>query len=410
MRFRFFNNSEPVVPFFRDLVPHLIENGVHVDIVVSKALYRAGQPLREHFRDTPGVRILETPSFGASPSSAAGKFVVSVWYVKFAAIRSLFGRSVDLNVFLTQPPLFGLWGYVLRLFRHQPYVCVLMDIYPHLLAALDFMPRDSFRFRMALAIARHTLRNAEKIVIIGRCMRERVIDLGVASEKIHFAANWTDYDALFPVSHDDNTFRCSQEWRNRFVVMYAGNIGYPQAFGDLLAAAKTLNGRDDIQFVFVGGGARGAHVQATATELGLTNVAFLPFQHSRHTLSQIMSAADLHFVTLRDECVGLAVPSKAYSAFAAGRPVLYQGAAEGEIAMLVREHSAGTVLPTGRPDRLAEAIRHYADDRDGWAKECEAARALANLNRKGRVSVLRLAEVFDEASATSNPRRRRATN
>jgi len=211
-------------------------------------------------------------------------------------------------------------------------------------------------------------------------------------------------------SHDDNTFRCSQEWRTKFVVMYAGNIGYPQAFGDLLAAAKTLNGRDDIHFVFVGGGARGAHVQATATELGLTNVAFLPFQHSRHTLSQIMSAADLHFVTLRDECVGLAVPSKAYAAFAAGRPVLYQGAAEGEIAMLVREHSAGTVLPTGRPDRLAEAIRHYADDRDRWAKECEAARALANLNRKGRVSVLRLAEVFDEASATSNPRRRRATN
>jgi len=399
LKLRFFNTYEPVSPLLRTLTPYLSRRGVEVDLVLSKAPYRAGQPLGDYLRDLPGVRVIETPSFGFSPNSPVGKLLVILAYVGFATSRSLFGGHVDLNVFLTQPPLFGIWGYALRLIRRQRYACILLDLHPHMLVALGFLPRESVRARLAFAISRLAARNAEKVIVVGRCMQEQAVEMGIAPDRIHVVPNWADHDSVFPVRHEENDFRQSHEWRDRFVVMYAGNIGHPQTFDDLLAAAKMLTAREDIQFLFVGGGAREAAVKAACERLRLANVSFLPFLQAEYPLAEVMSAADLHFVTLRDACVGLAVPSKAYSALAAGRPILYQGAAEGEIARLVVEHGVGAVAASNHPARLVDAILHYADDRSRWADECSRAHAIAAEHYDGRAAVEELSRILDEAAS-----------
>lgn len=399
MNVRFFNTYEPVVPLFRDLVPALTRRGAEVQIVVSSASYRTGQPLREFFEHQPDVRVVEAPSLGSLQARRFGKLRVMLGYVGFAIPASLFGRGVDLNVFLSQPPLFSIWGSTLRVIRQQRYVCMLMDLYPHLLVELGFMHRGSLRARIAHTAMSRTIRAADAVVVVGRCMREIVLNMGVDAGRVHVVPAWPN-DTVVPVSHADNGFRRGYAWADKFVVMYAGNIGYPQDFDDLLDAAGLLADRDDIAFVFIGTGAREAVVRADAGQKGLRNVHFLPFLQDRYPLKEIMSAADLHFVTLRSECTGLAVPSKAYAALAAGRPILYVGGEEGEIPRVVREHGVGAALVPGDPAGLASTIVGYADDPQRWLEQCEAARTLTMANYQGRTAAERLADILLEASGS----------
>jgi hypothetical protein len=75
-----------------------------------------------------------------------------------------------------------------------------------------------------------------------------------------------------------------------------------------------------------------------------------------------LSAADVHLVSLRPELEGLIVPSKFYGICAAGRPTLFIGDGDGEIARLIRRRECGRTVPVGDGTALAKAIIDLAAD------------------------------------------------
>ena len=102
-------------------------------------------------------------------------------------------------------------------------------------------------------------------------------------------------------------------------------------------------------------------LKAEAARRGLANVQFRPYQ-PRERLAQSLGACDAHLVTLRPELEGLVLPSKFYGIIAAGRPVLFVGAADGEIAGLVEEGQCGQAFQVGDGKALAGCIRSLADE------------------------------------------------
>ena len=75
-----------------------------------------------------------------------------------------------------------------------------------------------------------------------------------------------------------------------------------------------------------------------------------------------MAAADLHLVSLNPKLEGLIVPSKFYGIAAAGRPTLFIGARDGEIARLVEEFGCGFTVAPGDGKGLADRILQLAQD------------------------------------------------
>ena len=76
----------------------------------------------------------------------------------------------------------------------------------------------------------------------------------------------------------------------------------------------------------------------------------------------MLLAGTLHLVTLRAGLEGTCVPSKFYGTLAAGRPTLFIGAAESEVARVIVEADAGRVLTPGDGAGLADAVRQLARD------------------------------------------------
>jgi glycosyltransferase involved in cell wall biosynthesis len=142
--------------------------------------------------------------------------------------------------------------------------------------------------------------------------------------------------------------------------MHSGNVGHAQDLDSLLRAATFLRDVDDLVIPIIGSGARHGELKALAERLEVDKVIFLSYQE-RRLLAQSLSAADVHVVGLAPGLAGYVVPSRLYGILAAGRPVIAAADPESETVQVVRETDCGIVVPPGRPELLARAIRDAHD-------------------------------------------------
>mgnify|MGYP000618773380 CR=1 FL=1 len=386
MKIRFFNTYEPVSAFYRDLIPHLatadlVTGDLEIEIVVSKTEYRKRADLTDLFGPFTNVTVTKTPNLGLhAHQGTVAKAIVTLLYTVWAASYALFGPRVDVNVFLSQPPMIPLLGYLLAFLRRQPYFSVVMDVQPQISIALGLVKETNLLVRVFKYLSLAAWKKAAGVIVIGRCMQGKLIQLGVPPENVHFIANWANEDEIKPISAENNRLIAEHGWANKFVVLYAGNIGIPQYFDDILEIAKRLESEQNLLFAFIGGGARKNVIEEHIIKNSLSNIEILPFLQHQYSLSEILSAGNVHFVALKDNLVGLAVPSKAYGIMAAGRSFIYQGHPEGEIARVIIEEDIGTVINCGDVDALEQSILIRLNEQGLVNTQSNKARALAEGN------------------------------
>jgi glycosyltransferase involved in cell wall biosynthesis len=202
-------------------------------------------------------------------------------------------------------------------------------------------------------------------------MAERLTAQG--AERVHVVDNWCDDEMIRPRPREGHPLRKRNGWDDKFVVMYAGNIGLAHEFDTILDAAAELADRNGVVFVFVGGGARGTEVRRGAEGRGLARLEMHPWV-SRERLPDLLTAGDVHLISLRDGLEGMLVPSKIYGVLAAGRPTLYVGPAQSEVGRILTGANCGAVVPVGDSAGLADWIRRYADTPSLWEEHGRAAR------------------------------------
>jgi colanic acid biosynthesis glycosyl transferase WcaI len=142
---------------------------------------------------------------------------------------------------------------------------------------------------------------------------------------------------------------------NHFVVLYAGNLGLSQGLEDVLAAAKILTSIQNVCFVFVGDGANRGKLATQASELGLRNVKFIPFQ-PRERLPEVLAASDVSLVSLQGGIGNSSLPSKTFPILASGRPVLAVTDKESGLWNLIQQSQAGICVSPSDEKSLAETI------------------------------------------------------
>lgn len=261
--------------------------------------------------------------------------------------------KVDAVVSMTDPPL-QVAAVTLASCRAGKRLHWAQDVYPELAEELGVIPRGGLLARVLRIFSTWALRCQDEVVVVGRCMRERLIRRGVDTAKIEVIPNWS---SVKPVTAEQvQSMRERLGWNGKFIVLYSGNIGLAHDFETLIGAAKLLEG-SEAHMVFAGEGPRLEQVRRDT--VGLKHVSFLPPQ-PKENLSAFLAAADAHLVSVRAGLEGLVVPSKAYGILAVGRPMFYVGAAEAELAKVIGENGCGVVIPSGNAARLAEMIKQAA--------------------------------------------------
>ena len=174
--------------------------------------------------------------------------------------------------------------------------------------------------------------------------------------------NWSPDERITPLAPEGNPLRRAWGLEGKYVVGYSGNMGRAHDFGALFDAAERLSARRDIVFLLIGAGNQRASLEAEVRRRGLGNVCFRPYQPPE-LLAQSLTVPDCHVVSLKPELEGLIVPSKFYGCLAAGRPVIFIGAHDGEIPALMRSAAPfGVCISPDDASGLTQAIERLADD------------------------------------------------
>ena len=300
-----------------------------------------------------GVRVSRVWSTTFDRSSMGGRLANYGTFLGCSLAGALAAPRPDLVIALTDPPPIGLIGVIAARLSGVPFVLVTQDIFPEVAIQLGRLSNPEVASALRL-VSRRVLRSARRVVSIGRDMNGRLVELGVAPEKIVTIPGWADSLALRPLQGPSPLRR---DWGldGRFVVMHSGNVGFSQGLESLLQAAELLLDEPVVRFVIVGEGASRAELQREATRRRLDNVVFVPHQ-PRALLSQSLGAADVHLVSLRRGLAGYLVPSKMYGILAAGKPFIAAVEAGSEPALVIDEYICGLRVEPGDPQRLADAV------------------------------------------------------
>jgi len=356
-----------------DLVESLAARGHECHVLCAQGCYKPGTPRPPAFEVHNGVHIHRVPATSLGRKSTFRRMADYLSFYARALTGALALPRFDVIVTLTTPPIIGLIGTILRKLRGTRHVYWSMDLHPDASIALGKMSPRNPVVAWLSRLSDLVYRQADKVVVLGPYMADRVAAKGVRPERLTTIPVWSRRDEIYPLPREGHPLRAEHGLADKFVAMYSGNLGLAHTTAEFLDAARRLRDRDDIVFLFVGDGPRMAEVHAAQEAEGLANVRFLDY-FPREQLHASLSLADAHLISMRDEMTGIVVPGKLYGAMASGRPAVFVGPAHCESADTVRQAGCGLTVRTGDADGLVEALTRLAADP-------EAARAMGERGR-----------------------------
>ncbi|MEM7626317.1 MAG: glycosyltransferase family 4 protein [Planctomycetota bacterium] len=364
-----------------DLAQHLIARGHGVSVIASRSIYgQAGANLpRRETLDGVHVHRVGLSLFGkrglALRALDFGLFyIAALWRAVWVSVP-IDGRrkKPDVVVTLTTPPFVGGVGVLLRWLRGCRHIYWAMDLYPDVLVAAGLSQPHGMMTRMLAALNRWEMRRADRVVALGRCMRDLIESQGIKPAHIDVIGVWA------PTAPDDqvadpaaSSYRETWNLHGKFVVQYSGNFGLAHDYQTFCDAMRLTKHRDDIVFLFAGGGKRVETVKAYVEQHGLTNVMFQPYQ-PRENLPDLLTLANVHLISQSQTFTGIVVPSKLFGIMAAGRASLFVGPAEAEVARVLDETGGGRRFNIGAAKALADTVLELADDPSRAAHMGQAA-------------------------------------
>jgi glycosyltransferase involved in cell wall biosynthesis len=357
----FYPDQSATSRMLSDLAFRLAERGVSVAVVTSRQLYedpRAALPAREVIN---GVAVYRMAGATRGRSRLLGR---ALDYVSFHAAASLellkILRRGDVVVAKTDPPLISLAVSRAAALRGAVLVNWLQDLFPEVASVLtpDLLP--AWVERRLIAARNRSLRRAAMNVVLGESMRQRLLAAGIAGARVRIVPNWADTTSVRPLATAASLARQRLGLADRFVVGYSGNLGRAHEFDTLIGAARLLRRDSRFAFLITGGGAKADALREAVRKEGLDSFFFQGYQPAE-LLSDSLAAADVHFVSLLPALEGLIVPSKTYGILAAGRPVLYVGDTDSDLARQVTERECGIAVSVGDSARLAAELTALRD-------------------------------------------------
>jgi colanic acid biosynthesis glycosyl transferase WcaI len=353
----------PSAPLYAMLSEALVKKGHAVTVLCAVPHYPTGVVLPEYRKkQVPvienGVRVIRIRVPSMDRTRLAQRLLQFLVY-QLGACKAGFGLDYDVVLYSNPMLMVGLPFILLSSLKKKPAIYSIHDVYPDVGVTLGVF-RHKLVVRAVTALERYALDRARYVRILSESFIPGLRALGLPEEKMVLIYDWVDTELVHPLPRQ-NEFARQHGLLDKFVVLYAGNIGFSQGLEHVLSAAEILASHADIRFVFVGDGAGKIRLEEEARRCSLQNVVFLPFQ-PRERLPQVLAAADVSLVTLQKGIGSGSLPSKSFSILASGRPLIASVDENSDLARLVQRAGAGVCIAPENPELLARAILDIKGD------------------------------------------------
>lgn len=296
-------------------------------------------------------------------------------------------KKNDRVLVVTAPPSLPFITAVASLLKSANFTILLHDCYPEVLVAVGKIRPNSLVSNFVNFLNSWLYKHASKIIVVGRDMNELLRNKTNGLKiPIVFIPNWAELESVYPTPRNENSLLSDLGIADKFVFMYAGNIGHPTDIESIIECADRLRSENSFHFVFVGSGAKSQWLESQVRRRGLKNVSILG-QRPRKEQIVFLNACDVGLVSLVKNMWGSAMPSRTYNILAAGKPILALTESGSELARVIEEEGVGWYTRPGDVDELEAKVLEIFHNREKLPELGERARVAA-LSKYSRASAI----------------------
>lgn len=302
----------------------------HLLVAIVEALYRNGHTVHIIQKDTGGdlpklpvplqklgVTTDCIPTKLADKGNFIARYIVELKYVwrsrkflkKHRDSGAVFNQSSNVAGFMA--------FFVKRIMPRAGLTYNVQDIFPENAAYTG--SAKGIVYQVLSAEQRYAYRHADQIITISEDMKDLLVEKGADADKTHVLYNWSYQDEPYDPEKMENSTIRRMFPRDKFNVVYAGNIGVMQNVDVVVDAARLMQ-EDSVQFHIIGDGVYKEKLIQKAE--GLENIRFWPMQPSS-LAPNIYSMADINVIPLAENIYRTALPSKTATCLACQKPIIF---------------------------------------------------------------------------------------
>jgi glycosyltransferase involved in cell wall biosynthesis len=359
----FVTPNEPGGTRHFEMAAQLRDYGHNLTIVASDLSYLTGQRTIQQKglvveQVLSGIRVLRAFTYPSLHLSYTWRIVSFMSFFLSALWASLKAGHVDL-VMGTSPPMpQSVSAWLAAVVRRRPFMLEIRDLWPEFAIDMGVLKNPTL-IRFAYWLEAFLYQRATHIVVNSPAYRDYMLQRGIPAAKVTLIPNGVDPDMFLP-EEDGHTVREFFGLQDKFIVTYAGALGFANDISTILRAAKHLRDTSNIVLLIVGDGKERDQLEHTARLEGLTNVIFAGAQ-PKSEMPLVLAASDVCVATLKDiPMFKTTYPNKVFDYMAAGRPTIL--AIDGVIRDVIEAANGGIYVPPGNDLALADAIRKLHHD------------------------------------------------
>jgi glycosyltransferase involved in cell wall biosynthesis len=341
----------------RTIVQQWVSDGHDVDVLSSQPSYKAGV----HNRRLPPNQVTDGANIiRLNLPTEAGKPIARILNtIRLGA--ALFWQGVirqryDVIMISTSPPVLAGWfAALVAKLTGARFIYHCMDVHPEI-GKISGEFRNPHVFSLLSRLDKWTCMQAKPVVVLSHDMANTLNSRNEKEKAETLIIN------NFSLPSDvTGSMELPFSWPSeRFILLFAGNIGRFQGLDLLIEAMIHLRHRDDIRLLMMGDGVEKDQLTRMVEEAG-ARVSFVG-HHSVEVAKFSMKRASVGVVSLMPELYRYAYPSKTMTYLEQGCPVLVTVEPISCLAKDIVDNGAGMAVPNGDLEGLVEAIHSLANN------------------------------------------------
>ncbi|MFV0224101.1 glycosyltransferase family 4 protein [Empedobacter falsenii] len=332
----------------------LIKNGHQVTMITADP--QATQKRKEVIID--GIKVIylqESYSQNMSISTRLKSFLGFVWKSISEARKH---KDIDLVIATSTPLTVGITALYMKWFKKTPYIFEVRDLWPE-------VPIQMGAFKSPLIVKptrwfeKTIYKNAEHVIALSPGMQDGVIKY-IPKGKTTMIPNMAKMDEFWPREKNMVLAQKLGLKPDSFKIVHFGSLGIANGAHTIIASAKLMKDVEDVEFLFVGGGATEKALQSEVNKHQLDNVKFLG-RFPMKEVSEIVNFCDVSMVSFLDlPILYTNSPNKLFDSLSAGKPIIVNSA--GWTKDMVEEHNCGYFVNPNKPQELVDKIIHLKEN------------------------------------------------
>ncbi|MDR3022556.1 glycosyltransferase family 4 protein [Chryseobacterium sp.] len=370
------------------LAQELIKNGHKVTMLTSSSKFSEDIKIV----NIDGIEVIYIKEDYDQNMSVSRRLKAFLKFMYKSSVIGLKQKNIDLVIATSTPLTIGIPALILKWFKNKPFVFEVRDLWPEVPIQMGAI-KNRWTIKTTRLLEKTIYKNASRVIALSPGMQDGVIKY-IPKEKTSMIPNMAKMDEFWPRGKNDQLMEKLGLKKDSFKIVHFGSLGLANGAQTIIESAKLLNNRDDIEFLFVGGGSTEKALIDEVEKNNLKNVKFLG-KFPMTDVSEIVNFSDVSIISFLDiPILYTNSPNKLFDSLSAGKPIIVNSA--GWTKDIAEKYHCGYYVNPNRPEELIQKVLYLKDNPELVKEMGQNARKLAETVYDKSILSKKFVEVIEQ--------------